>query len=272
MKTFSFQKSFWAVAIIGLALVPLTVAAQDAAVGAAPPLAYGVPQILQLAQAKVGDDVIIAYVHQTGNSYGLDAEQILYLRQQGISDKVLIAMLTRPKPASTPAPALPATVNPAPVQTQAAYAQPAPDYVQSAPSSSVYVMPNNQIYYSSWYPAYYPYYSYYGGYYPYLTFSYPWGRGYYGSRYCRGGYGYRGGYYGGGYYNGYRVGNYGYVGRGGYHGGAVYAGRGAGFHGGAVFAGGGASYHGGGFARAGGSFQGGGGFGGGFHGGGMMRH
>ncbi len=242
MNTFKIQKILLGViAAIGLAFLPLTVAAQDSSAGTAPPLAYGVPQILKLAQAKVTDDVILAYIHQSGNNYGLDADQIIYLKQQGISDKVLTAMLTRPSHASTPAPVATTTANPVP-------AQPEPAYVQSVPSSSVYVIPDHQIYYSTWYPAYYPYYSYYGGCYPY--YSYSWCGGYHGGCY------YRGAYCGGSHYNGYHGGNYCYA--GGYHGGVTYASRGA-------------SYHGGGFASVGGSFRGGGGFGGGFHGGGMMR-
>src|SRR6267378_1251659 len=151
MKTFSFQKLFLAVATIGLALSTMTAVAENSPAGNAPVLSYGVPQILQLAQAKLDDDTIIAYIRHSGNSYGLDADQIIYLKQQGISGNVIIAMLNQPRPAATPAPAQPAA------QTPATYAQPAPAYVQSAPSSTVYVMPNNQIYYSSWYPAYYPY-------------------------------------------------------------------------------------------------------------------
>src|ERR1700722_11881091 len=68
-------------------------AVQVAAPAPAPQLSYGVGQILQLAQAKVGDDTIVAYVRNSGNSYGLDAGQIIYLRQSGVSDSVITAML-----------------------------------------------------------------------------------------------------------------------------------------------------------------------------------
>jgi hypothetical protein len=236
VKTFKIQNilPFVIFAIVGLALSPVTVLAEDSLASTAPPLAYGVPQILKLQQAKVTDDVIIAYIHNSGGSYGLDADQIIYLRQQGISDKVLTTMLAQPRPA----PAAPAPVNSYPAPTPVAYAQPTPAYVQPAPSS-VYVIPNNQVYYSSGYFSYYPYY-----YYPY--FSYGWCGGYHGNCY------YRGDYCGGGYYNGYHGGNYCYAG-GSYHGGGN-------FHGGVAF------------ASRGTSFNGGGSFGGGFHGGGMMMH
>jgi hypothetical protein len=243
MKMFNFQKTFLAViAAASFAFSTMAVAAEDSPANAAPALAYGVPQILKLAQAKVTDEVIIAYIHNSGSSYGLDADQIIYLRQQGISDKVLTTMLAQPRPASVAAPAAPSPVNSYPVQTPVAYAPPAPAYDQTAPASSVYVMPNNQIYYSSWYPNYYPYYSYYAGCYPYLGFSYGWCGGYRGNCY------YRGGYCGGNYYRGYGGGSSCYANGGGYHGGVYYSGGhgGGNFHGGIAFASRGASFHGGG--------------------------
>jgi len=209
MKTFNFQKTFLAVsAVAGLALSTLTVAAQNSA----PPLAYGVPQILQLVQAKVPDDTIIAYIRNSGTSYGINADQIIYLRQQGISDNVLTVMLNQPKPASTPAPTAqtPAAYTP---QPQVVYTPtPAPTYVQTVPSSTVYVMPNNQIYYyNTSYPYYYPY-----SYYPGISFAFGFGGGY------RGGYYYGGGYHGG-YYGGYHGGGF-VTGGGGYHGGGYHGG------------------------------------------------
>src|ERR1039457_306974 len=102
MKTKNFAKPLLA-AVAGLVLLAGNVLAQNSPTIAAPPLSYGVPQILQLAQAKVGDDTIIAYIRNSGNNYGLDANQIIYLRQQGISDNVITAMLSQPKIASAPA-------------------------------------------------------------------------------------------------------------------------------------------------------------------------
>ena len=156
MKTLSFQKSFLAAAI-GLALSAMTVAAQTPPDNTAPPLSYGVPQILQLSQAGVGNDIITAYIHNSGNSYGLDANQIIYLKQQGISDNVLTAMLNQPK--ASPAPTQPAMQPGYSYATQApvAYASPAA-YDQTAQPSTVYVVPNNQSYYTTYYsqPYFYP--------------------------------------------------------------------------------------------------------------------
>jgi hypothetical protein len=248
MNTNNFPKYLTILAIASLSALSLSAGAQQTAVStAAPPtvsssptqLPYGVAQILQLSQAKVGDDTIVAYVRNSGNSYGLDANQIIYLRQQGVSDPVITAMLNQPKAgvmaASEPPPSAPPTASPAD-QTQATVASsggstaayvstatvaPTVTYVQSVPT-----------YYSS-YPYYYggygyPYYGY--GYYPGVSISLGYG-GWYGG-------GYR--YYGGGW------------GGGGYH-------YGGGWHGGGGWSGGG--WHGGG----GGGWHGGGGGGGGFH-------
>ena len=98
-----------AMAFAGLALgVSLARAQDSSALYAAQPAAanasmqqlpYGVSQIVQLEQAKVGDETIIAYIKNSGSSYRLDADQIIYLRQQGISDGVITTMLNQPKPA-----------------------------------------------------------------------------------------------------------------------------------------------------------------------------
>ena len=42
---------------------------------------YGVTQVLELEQAKVSDATIIAYIKSSGDSYSLNASQIIYLRQ-----------------------------------------------------------------------------------------------------------------------------------------------------------------------------------------------
>jgi hypothetical protein len=154
----------------------------------APQLAYGVPQILQLTQAKVGDDTIIAYIKNTGTSYGLNADQIIYLKQQGVSDAVITAMLNQPKPgvaayspaSPAPQPVAQTAVAPAPTATVA----PTVTYVQAAPAP---------VYYYAQ-PYYYPSYAWY----PPVSLSFAWG----------------GGWHGGGYYGGWHGG-----GNGGWHGG-----------------------------------------------------
>jgi hypothetical protein len=154
-------------------------------------LSYGVSQIVQLSQAKVNDDTIVNYIRNSGSSYGLDANQIVYLKQQGVSETVINAMLNQPRLTTAAAPP-PAQTTVAPPATT--YVQPTTAYV---PSSTVYVIPDAQSYqYAAWYNYYHPYYGYYGyGCYPYyggwgypaVTFSFGYGGGWRG--------GYRGGWH-----------------------------------------------------------------------------
>jgi hypothetical protein len=165
--------------------------AQPATTGQAAPveLSYGVPQVVQLVKANVSDDVILTYIRNSGNGYGLDANQIVYLRQQGVSDTVINAMLSqRTQAAQAAPPPNYSAANSAPAAT--VVAPPAVTYVQTVPSSTVYVIPDTQTYrYYNWYYNPYPYYG--GCYwtYPVVSFSFGWG-GHWG--------GYHGGYYRGG--------------------------------------------------------------------------
>jgi hypothetical protein len=188
MKTKNFTRPALAT-IAALALLCGNVVAQNSTATTAPPLAYGVTSILQLAQAKVGDDVIISYIRNSGSSYGLNADQIIYLRQQGVSDNVINVMLNQPKVASTPAP------TPAQAEVSTAYAQPTTTYVQTAPASSVYVIPNRQLYYYDNYYAQPYYYPYYGWPSPAVSLSFGSGGGF------RGGGFHGGGFRGGGWHH-----------------------------------------------------------------------
>jgi len=231
-------------AITALALCALTVAAQDSATSTTAPaanapasstalqLSFGVPDVLKLSNAKVSADTIVSYVQYSGRSYGaLNAAEIVYLHEQGVSDRVVTAMLEQRKKWTETAaqPTQQAPVASAPQYQQA----PAPTqvtYVQPAPASTVYVIPNTPRYVDY---GYYPWYGYYGYSYPAVSLSF----GYYG--------GYRGGYYcGSGYYGS------------GYHGGNVYHG-GSSYHGGGHYVSGG--YHSGGHYAGSGSHGGGGG-------------
>jgi len=184
------------------AATPATVAAAPAASpegATAAQLAYGASQILQLAQAKVADD-IIAYIKNSGNSYALNAGQIIYLQQQGLSSPVINAMLSQPKAGVL-------AYAPAPAAGTEPPAQPMPD---SQPTSSTSIVgpavtaidPTAAAVYASPYyqPCYYPYSSYpyyypaYGyGFYPGVSVSVGFGRGW-------GGYGWRGGGFHGGFH------------------------------------------------------------------------
>jgi hypothetical protein len=200
MKTTNLLTKLAVVVGAGLALSSSVAQAQYNA--PAPQLAYGVPQILQLEQAKVSDDTILAYIKNSGNSYGLTADQIIYLKQQGVSDPVITAMLNQPKPAAvaytptTPAPQPVAQTTIAPVPT--ATVAPTVTYVQAAPAPNYYYA---QPYYD---PSY--------AWFPPVSLSFAWGGGYYGGWHGGGYGGWNGGGYGGwhgGGYGGWHGGGYG---------------------------------------------------------------
>ena len=130
-------------------------AAPAAPVTLAPQLSYGVSSIVQLSQANVGDATIVKYIQTGGSGFGLNADQIIYLKQQGVSDTVVNAMLNQPSQASagTVATAAPAggtavtdfstpavnanyTADAAPAPAPVAAPNPAP-----IPPVSVYVIP-----------------------------------------------------------------------------------------------------------------------------------
>jgi hypothetical protein len=170
-----------------------------------PALSPTTQQVLQLSQAKISDGTIITYVQNSGSMYGLDASQIVYLKQQGVSETVINAMLNQRTVLAAAAPqpvnSVPATTIPPVVTTDVA--QP------TTPAPSVVVVPDTQTYdYNNWaYPYYYsypyPYYGYYGG--PVFYWGF-------------------GGFRGGGFHGGFHGGGFG---GGGFHGG----GFGGGFHG-----------------------------------------
>ena len=131
-------------------------------------MSYGVAQVLKLEQAKVGDSVIVNYVQSSGVTYDLKADEIVYLKEQGLSDDVLNAMMNQrtslagsAQTAAAPsAPASPPTASPSANTSQTATAAaPSVTYIQQQPaqSSTVYVVPTSPTYYYTS-PAYYPYY------------------------------------------------------------------------------------------------------------------
>jgi len=194
----------------------LTVQATPAPViSTAPALAkvpYGVEDVLKLSRAQIGEEIILNYVQNSGTIYNLGPQDIVYLRDQGVSDKVVNAMLAQRKHVeiaaqspAVPAPAVPNTAAVADADTVPAaptYADPYATYAQAPltpPASSVYTIP---------YAGVNPYYGPYGPY-PY-NYYYP----------------YYGGWYGPGVAFGFRFG-----GHGGFHGGHASGGHG-GSHGG----------------------------------------
>ncbi len=188
---------------------PSATAASSAAATAAPEkLPYGVADVLKLSRAQISEDIIVNYVQNSGTIYNLSSQDIVYLHEQGVSDRVVSAMLTQSRrtsdAASATVAAQPAAAAPepvaAPVYTEPAAVAPeaAPAYEQTAVAgSTVYVIPypGATAAYYGYYRAYpsYPGPYYYGGYYgPVVSFGF----GYGGYRGYHGGHGYYGGHYG----------------------------------------------------------------------------
>lgn len=178
--------------------------------------ASGASEILKLSRGKVSDEIIATFIKTSGRLYPLSASEVVYLREQGVSDPVVAVMLNKrangptpavqavPQPARTEQPAAPTyntSPQPAPTEPPAAasynpnpppanaYGAAEPTYV---PASTVYVFGSpGYNYYNT-----YPYYSgpYWG--YPAVSFGFGYGGGHYGG--YRGG-GFHGGGFGGGH-------------------------------------------------------------------------
>jgi hypothetical protein len=89
----------------------------------APMLAAVPAQVLHLQRAKVSEDTLLKFIQNSPANYRLDAGQIIYLKQQGVNDAVITALVNHQG-------------TPVIVRPVAAYPPPYPYY----------------------YPAYYPYY------------------------------------------------------------------------------------------------------------------
>lgn len=60
-------------------------------------------QIVQLERAKVGEDVIVGMIQTMPTKFSLDPNSVIRLKQQGVSDKVLAAMVAKGSSASSAA-------------------------------------------------------------------------------------------------------------------------------------------------------------------------
>lgn len=175
------------ISAVALSFSWLPAAAQDNAASTAPantpPLTYGVSEVLQLANAKVGDDLIISYIQNSGTSYGgLSANEIVYLHQQGVSDRVVNTMLAqRGRLAAAAEAQQAATAAPTAYASGAQYQETAPPvsvtYVQPEPVSTVYVLRDSSPRLVDY--GIYPRYPYYGSYYyncvPRVSFGFSFG-------------------------------------------------------------------------------------------------
>lgn len=211
-----FFASIGAASLMALNATAQTPAPTPAAAESAPAtLPYGVEDVLKLSRAQVSEDVILNYVHNSGTIYSLGPNDVVYLRNEGVSDRVINTMLDQrqnvPAQAAAQIAAVASQEQVSPDPNVAAAAQAAaqygPTYVQAAqvyapaeptcaPASTVYVIPYNstRFNYANSYPYYYGSNYRYGG--PSVVVGVGYGRGY----------GYRGSY--GGHHGGYRGGGH----------------------------------------------------------------
>src|SRR5215469_1987137 len=84
---------------------PGTNAAPTKIIAPAPVNLPAVPaEVLRMSQAGMGDDVITSYIQKSDNPYTLDADQIIYLHDLGISSEVLNTLVNHVGPAANNAP------------------------------------------------------------------------------------------------------------------------------------------------------------------------
>ena len=112
-----------------------------------PNLSPGLAEIVRLAQAKVGEDVLLAYIARSTFPYNPTTEEIIYLHDLGVSDAVVAEIIKRSprpealtaEPKNTPTeplniPAVPAVATSAapagPVLTPLVSTNPGPAYVE----------------------------------------------------------------------------------------------------------------------------------------------
>lgn len=85
-------------------------------------------EVVKLSQAHMGDDVIVNFIRSSGKSYRLNADDIIYLSSQGVSQGVISALQTASSANLNPPPvAPPPAAPPTPTPPVADNVPPAPD-------------------------------------------------------------------------------------------------------------------------------------------------
>lgn len=102
-------------------------------------LSPGLAEVIKLAQGHVSEDVLLAFIKNSGQNYAPTADEIVYLNDLGVSDTVITELLHRSPPSSdvakTPQAVQPAVNNspaPAPI-VESNPAPPAPAMAEAAP-------------------------------------------------------------------------------------------------------------------------------------------
>jgi hypothetical protein len=86
-------------------------------------LSPGLQEVVKLTKAQMADDVIVSYIKNSGTAFHLTADDMLYLKDQGVSQTVISVLLQAktdvPVPIANPTPAPHPQPAPAPVAQQA---------------------------------------------------------------------------------------------------------------------------------------------------------
>jgi hypothetical protein len=95
------QTNLPATAVSTVATPALPASATAATTPAVPPtlptdLSPGLADIVKLAQSHVAEETLIAFIQNSGKTYNPTAEEVLYLNDLGLSDKVIGALFKKP--------------------------------------------------------------------------------------------------------------------------------------------------------------------------------
>ena len=91
-----------------------------------PAVSPGLEEIVKLSKAQMGDDVILGYIKKATTPFTLTADDIVYLKDQGVSQPVIAALLQAKAATPVPAPAVAPVPAPAPAPAPASAPQPVP--------------------------------------------------------------------------------------------------------------------------------------------------
>ena len=92
-----------------------------------PALSPELQEVAKLSQQHIDDDVIINYVKASGKNYKLSADDIITLNNQGVSQRVILTLQTKPAISSSPVPtAISPTTNAEPPAIEPPPLEPAP--------------------------------------------------------------------------------------------------------------------------------------------------
>jgi hypothetical protein len=100
---------------------------------AATSLSPALQEVVKLSKAQMGDDVIIGFIKKSGTAYQISAEDILSLKEQGVSQPVISALLQAQPAAPTPVAPQPAPPPPVPSPQSAAPLTPSPNTLVQQP-------------------------------------------------------------------------------------------------------------------------------------------